>query len=86
MEDKTEWTGFTGELLEAIPDLGEPTNSLTKKLNVFVSILFNEFGIAYTLNRRTSDRRTFTLLHTARSELHDDNITENDSETGCAVC
>lgn len=85
MEDKTEWTGSTCELLEAIPNLGVPANSLTKKLNVSVSVLFNDFGIAYTLNRRTSDRRTFTLLHTAPPELPDDSVTANDGETGCAT-
>ena len=47
------------------------------KLNVNVSSLFNDFGIVYIGNQRTSDRKTFTLLRKQEPETGD-GMTMND--------
>ena len=52
-------------------------HTLTRKLNVNVSDLFNDFGIVYIGNQRTSDRKTFTLLRKQGPEAGDD-MTMND--------
>lgn len=77
MADKTEWTGTASELLEAVPDLDFKPNQLTKRLNVNVSALFNDCGILYYQNQRSSDRKTFTLRRAAPQHKNDD-VTMND--------
>ncbi|MCC8105260.1 MAG: helicase RepA family protein [Clostridiales bacterium] len=61
MRERREWTGSATELLELMPDTQLKPQALTRKLNVSVSVLYNEFGISYTQNSRSRDKRTFTL-------------------------
>ena len=90
MTDKETWTGTASELLEAIPDLGIRANALTRKLNVSVSVLYNDFGIRYLVNPRSRDRKTFTLVKETSSEetppepTPGDDVTANDDEIPCA--
>ena len=48
-----------------------------RPVNVNVSSLFNDFGIVYIGNQRTSDRKTFTLLRKQEPETGD-GMTMND--------
>lgn len=75
MTGKTEWTGTASELLEAMQDTKTLPHNLTKKLNVNVSVLFNDFGIVYVKNDRSADRRSFTLVSLPKP---------NDAESKCA--
>ena len=77
MSGRNEWTGTASELIDLVPDIGMKANTLTRKLNVNVSDLFNDFGIVYIGNQRTSDRKTFTLLRKQGPEAGDD-MTMND--------
>ncbi|MCD8195874.1 MAG: DUF1819 family protein [Lachnospiraceae bacterium] len=61
MKDRREWTGSATDLLELLPDLQIKPQFLTRKLNVNVSVLYNDFGISYTPNSRSREKRTFTL-------------------------
>lgn len=69
MKDRTEWTGTATELLELIPDIDMKSHVLTRKLNVNISVLFNDFSIVYQKHDRSSEKRSFTLLHV--EEDHD---------------
>lgn len=77
MSGRSEWTGTASELIDLVPDIGMKANTLTRKLNVNVSSLFNDFGIIYIGNQRTSDRKTFTLLRKQEPEASD-GMTMND--------
>ena len=77
MSGRGEWTGTASELIGLVPDIGMKANTLTRKLNVNVSSLFNDFGIVYIGNQRTSDRKTFTLLRKQEPETGD-GMTMND--------
>ena len=77
MSGRSEWTGTASELIDLVPDIGMKANTLTRKLNVNVSSLFNDFGIVYVGNQRTSDRKTFTLLRKQEPEVGD-GMTMND--------
>lgn len=77
MSRRGEWTGTASELIGLVPDIGMKVNTLTRKLNVNVSSLFNDFGIVYVGNQRTSDRKTFTLLRKQEPEAGD-GMTMND--------
>ncbi|MCD7865525.1 MAG: helicase RepA family protein, partial [Clostridiales bacterium] len=61
MKDRQEWTGTATDLLGLLPDLQIKPQSLTRKLNVNVSALYNDFNISYTQNSRSREKRTFTL-------------------------
>lgn len=61
MKDRQKWTGSATDLLELLPDLQIKPQSLSRKLNVNVSALYNDFGISYTPNSRSREKRTFTL-------------------------
>lgn len=61
MKDRQEWTGSATDLLELLPDMQLKPHTLTRKLNVNVSVLYNDFGISYTPNSRSREKRTFTL-------------------------
>ena len=43
MSGRGEWTGTASELIGLVPDIGMKANTLTRKLNVNVSSLFNDF-------------------------------------------
>lgn len=62
MTGKTEWTGTASELLEAMQETSTKPHILTRKLNVNVSTMFNDFDIAYVKNGRSADRKTFSLV------------------------
>lgn len=68
------WAGTATELLECIQEKELKANVLTRKLNVSVSVLYNDFGIEYTVSR-TGDKRTITLVH---MEEAGDDMTVND--------
>lgn len=62
-EDNPKWVGSASELIEAIQEIQElvKSNTLVRKLNVGVSILYKEYGILYEQLPRTSDKKTFSL-------------------------
>lgn len=62
-EDNPKWVGSASELIEAIPKIQElvKSNTLVRKLNVGVSILYKEYGILYEQLLRTSDKKPFSL-------------------------
>ena len=60
MKGQTQWSGTASELLELLQDPDMKANILTRKLNVNVSVLYNEFGILIT-RERSSFRREITL-------------------------
>ena len=60
MKGQTQWSGTASELLELLPDPDMKANILTRKLNVNVSVLYNEFGILVA-RERSSFRREITL-------------------------
>ena len=80
MTDKDEWTGTASELVEQLHEDLKP-HALIRKLNVNISTLFNDFGISYVPNQRSSGRKTFTLLH-RQSESRSDAMTLNDAISG----
>lgn len=51
MKGTDRWSGTASELLEQLPDPGIKANILTRKLNVNISVLYNEFGILFTRDR-----------------------------------
>ena len=54
--DNPHWVGTATELIEKIgTDI--PVNAITKKLNVNVGRLFNEYGIVYKSSRTHDGRR-----------------------------
>ncbi|MCD8145975.1 MAG: helicase RepA family protein [Clostridiales bacterium] len=63
MEERDWWGGTATELLEQIPELKVKPNALTRRLNVKVSELYNDYGIIYRQRPRTGSERGFTLLH-----------------------
>ena len=81
MSGRGEWTGTASELIDLVPDIGVKANTLTRKLNVNVSALFNDFGIAYRQNQRTENRRTFTLALLPKPQ--NDGMTINDDDLQC---
>lgn len=88
MSGKSEWTGTASELLAEMEETKTLPHNLTKKLNVNVSVLFNEFGIIYVRNDRSSDRRSFSLIsvkkeETAAIEEPNDAMTLNDADIRC---
>ncbi len=82
MEGRGEWTGTASELLDLVPDIGLKANALTRKLNVSVSVLFNDFGIAYTVNQRSNDRKTFTLIRLSKPASDDVTVCDDDLQCG----
>jgi len=77
MTDKTEWTGTASELLGAMQETNMLPHNLTKKLNVNVSVLFNDFGIVYVKNERSANQRSFPLVSLTKSN---DAMTLNGAE------
>lgn len=63
MEKRDWWGGTATELLEQIPELKIKPNALTRRLNVKMSELYNDYGIIYRQRPRTGTERGFTLLH-----------------------
>lgn len=61
MVDKSEWTGTATELVELLDCADLKPHVLTRKMNAGVSDLYNKFGVSYTQNERSRDKRTFTL-------------------------
>ena len=83
MADKETGTGTASELLEAIQCDDIKAHILSRKLNVGVSVLFNDCGIIYTVNRRSSDRKTFTLRSIAGREIQEEDDGSQMTHTGC---
>ena len=81
MKGQTKWSGTASELLEILPDPDMKANILTRKLNVNVSVLYNEFGILVT-RERSSFRREITLTRMDPEERtsadDNDDMTIND--------
>ena len=81
MKGQTQWSGTASELLELLPDPDMKANILTRKLNVNVSVLYNEFGILVT-RERSSFRREITLTRMEPEErasaYENDDMTIND--------
>ena len=81
MKGQTKWSGTASELLELLPDPDMKANILTRKLNVNVSVLYNEFGILVT-RERSSFRREITLTRMEPEErasaYENDDMTIND--------
>lgn len=77
MKDRPEWTGTATDLLALLGDTEMKPQVLTRKLNVNVSALYNNFGILYEKQGRCSDRRAFTLATVPVSDLRD-GMTIND--------
>ena len=81
MKGQTQWSGTASELLELLPDPDMKANILTRKLNVNVSVLYNEFGILVT-RERSSFRREITLTRMDSEERmsadENDDMTIND--------
>ena len=81
MNGQTQWSGTASELLELLPDPDMKANILTRKLNVNVSVLYNEFGILIT-RERSSFRREITLTRMEPEErasaYENDDMTIND--------
>ena len=78
------WTGSATELLSRLPELDLKPNIITRRLNVDISVLYNDFDIKYTY-KRSGDKRTITLIDL--KGLYDDKndgMTVNDdiSKTG----
>ncbi|MCD8160867.1 MAG: helicase RepA family protein [Clostridiales bacterium] len=69
MVDKSEWTGTATELVELLDCADLKPHVLTRKMNAGVSDLYNKFGVSYTQNERSRDKRTFTLRN--RKEVVD---------------
>lgn len=55
-----EWSGTPTELLERLSGVGIQANILTRKLNVSVDRLYNDYGIRYE-SRRTHEGRVVKL-------------------------
>jgi len=82
MADKTEWTGTASELLEAMRETSTKPHILMRKLNVNVSMMFNDFGIAYVKNGRSADRKSFSLValpQPKEDSAADENSGQNES-------
>ena len=81
MKGQTKWSGTASELLELLPDPDMKANILTRKLNVNVSVLYNEFGILVA-RERSSFRREITLTRMDSEERmsadENDDMTIND--------
>ena len=81
MKGQTKWSGTASELLELLPDPDMKANILTRKLNVNVSVLYNEFGILVA-RERSSFRREITLTRMDPEERmsadENDDMTIND--------
>ena len=81
MKGQTQWSGTASEPLELLPDPDMKANILTRKLNVNVSVLYNEFGILVA-RERSSFRREITLARTDPEERmsadENDDMTIND--------
>ena len=83
MSGRDPWSGTASELLEELPEIDMKANVLVRKLNVLSGELFNNFGIRYVPNQRTSERRTFQLMiDIEKLELitHSDDMTKNDDD------
>ena len=80
MKEAERWSGTASELLELISETGLKANILTRKLNVNVSVLYNEFGILFSRDR-SSSRREITLIRQKEETApvqDDDAMTIND--------
>ena len=82
MDGKNHWSGTASELLEILPDTGLKANTLTRKLNVNVSVLYNEYGILFSRDR-SSNRREISLTRQETEQelalvIEDDDMTIND--------
>ena len=58
--EQPEWSGAPTELLERLPGVSIQANILTRKLNVSVDRLYNDYGIRYE-SRRTHEGRVVKL-------------------------
>lgn len=86
MLDKTVWTGTASELLEAMQETKILPQNLSRKLNVNVSVLYNEFNIYYKRNERSADRRSFSLIAVPKEDVKpeteiNDDVTLNDDDS-----
>jgi len=54
--DMPKWSGSPSELLEKLPQLDMPVNALTRRLNVSVEQLYNDYNIRYESKRTHSGR------------------------------
>ena len=87
MSGRDQWTGIATELLSQLPEVDMAANTLVRKLNVLSGELYNQFGISYLPNRRSSDRKTFLLITDKEKQqllCRNDDMTINDgiSDTG----
>lgn len=55
-EEVKEWQGTSSDLLDLLPEINLKPNALTRKLNISVDRLFNEYGIHYENNRNHEGR------------------------------
>ena len=81
MDGREQWTGIASELLAQLPDVDLAANTLIRKLNVLSGELYNQFGISYIPNRRSSDRKTFLLIADRKKQqllCRNDDMTIND--------
>ena len=81
MSGRDQWTGIATELLSQLPEVDMAANTLVRKLNVLSGELYNQFGISYLPNRRTSDRKTFLLIADKEKQqllCRNDDMTIND--------
>lgn len=79
MKGNDRWSGTASELLDQLPDPGIKANILTRKLNVNISVLYNEFGILLSRDRSGS-RREITLIR-QDSEPRKDSVPDDDDMT-----
>ena len=81
MNGRDQWTGIASELLEQLPEVEMAANAFVRKLNVLSGELYNQFGISYIPNQRTSDRKTFLLMADKEKQqllCRNDDMTVND--------
>lgn len=72
METRTQWSGTTTELLDALGDEETPPNSVTKHISQFYYPFLVPQGITYQ-TRRTSRQRLITLRRRDGSDSNDGN-------------
>ena len=81
MNGRDQWAGIASELLEQLPEVEMAANAFVRKLNVLSGELYNQFGISYIPNQRTSDRKTFLLMADKEKQqllCRNDDMTVND--------
>lgn len=60
--DKPEWEGTATDLLASVPEIEMPPNVLTRKLNVSLERLYQEYNIQYETSRGHGGRKIKLLL------------------------